>query len=589
MRNRVHGHDHRVSRVRAPRLTGRWVGPEPDLAGVPVLLDFWTGSCVNCVHVLAELRAHVPPGLLVVGVHTPKFPHEAGHDAVAAAVARLEVDHPVLDDADRTTWSAYAVRAWPTLVLVDADGYVVASRSGEGHVAELVALAAGLPGRSAEPPRALPDDGPLRFPARVLRAPAGGTLVVDAGHHRLLLGDRVIGSGERGHVDGDHPSFAAPQGVAVLPAELAERLGHDLVVADTGNHVLRGVRSADGRTTTVAGTGAPARARSGGGPARDTDLSSPWDVVWWPAFGEVVVAMAGTHQLWAFDPVAGTVRVIAGTTAEGLLDGPAERAWLAQPSGLAVDGDRLWFVDAETSALRSLRFPGGVDRSVPRTGDPRMANVDPVARPGGVVETAVGAGLFEFGAQDGAASAARLQHPLGLAVDGGTVLVADTFNGALRRHDPVAGRVETVLDGLAEPVDVLREGDDLLVVESAAHRVSRWTLPVPDRRELPARRLAPAAGLRVEFTPPAGRHVDERWGSPYRVQVQGVAGEEPGEEPGQELVRSLRPRGRGVLTVVVRVATCDDAAGTCRLEEFTRLVPFTTADDGEAELLLRLP
>ncbi|MBB2902599.1 thiol-disulfide isomerase/thioredoxin [Kineococcus radiotolerans] len=573
-----------MSRVRAPRLVGRWVGPAPDLAGVPVLLDFWTGSCVNCVHVLAELREHVPPGLLVVGVHSPKFPHEASPGAVEAAVARLEVDHPVLDDADRTTWSAYAVKAWPTLVLVDAGGRVVATRSGEGHVAELVALAADLPARPA-PPVAVPaGDGPLRFPARLARTAAGELLVVDAGHHRLLVGDRPIGSGARGRTDGPAPSFAAPQGVAVLPPDLADALGYDLVVADTGNHLLRGVRSADGRTTTIAGTGAPARGRSGGGPALATALSSPWDVAWWPAFGELLVAVAGTHQLWAFDPVAATVRVVAGTTAEGLLDGPAERAWLAQPSGLAVDGERLWFVDAETSSLRSLRFPGDparLDRSVPRTDDPRMANVDPVAHPGGIVETAVGEGLFEFGAQDGEAAGARFQHPLGLAVDGGTVLVADSFNGSLRRYDPVAGTVETLLDGLAEPVDVLREGEDLLVVESAAHRVGRWRVPVPDRQVLPPARVRPGAVLRVEFTPRPGRHVDDRWGSPYRVQVQGEAGE--------DLVRPLPVPDAEVLRVVVRVATCDDAAGTCALEEFTRLVPLTRAGDGEAELVLHLP
>jgi thiol-disulfide isomerase/thioredoxin len=543
-----------------------------------VLLHFWTGSCVNCVHVLAELRDQVPDGLPVVGVHSPKFPHEAEPGAVETAAARLEVGHPVLDDADRTTWSAYAVRAWPTLVLVDADGYVVASRSGEGHVAELVALAGDLPPAAPGTPRAT-DGGPLRFPARIARTLGGELLVVDAGHHRLLVGERPVGSGERGHVDGLDPSFAAPQGIAVLPADLAARLGYDVVVADTGNHLLRGVRLADGATTTLAGTGRQARTRSGGGEALATDLSSPWDVVWWPAFGEFVVAMAGTHQLWAFDPFAATVRVIAGTTAEGLLDGPAERAWLAQPSALVVDGDRLWFVDAETSAVRWLSFPGGLDRSVPCTEDPRMANVDPVARPGGVVGTAVGGGLFEFGAEDGPAARARFQHPLGAALDAGTVLVADTFNGALRRYDPLTGTVTTLLDGLDEPVGVLREGDDLLVVESAAHRVDRWTLPAPDRAELPAVRLRTGAELRVEFVPPPGRHLDDRWGSPYRVQVEGAGGD------GSE----IRFQGSGVLSVLVRVATCDDGAGTCRLEEFTRLLPFTTAADGEAELVLRLP
>ena len=79
-------------------------------------------------------------------------------------------------------------------------------------------------------------------------------------------------------------------------------------------------------------------------------LSSPWDVAWWD--DRVWVAMAGIHQLWTFDPRTGAVEVAAGTTNEGLLDGPAPEAWFAQTSGLAPAGDRLWIADSETSSLR---------------------------------------------------------------------------------------------------------------------------------------------------------------------------------------------------------------------------------------------
>ncbi|NAZ77565.1 redoxin family protein, partial [Kineococcus sp. T13] len=568
-------------RVRAPRLTGRWVGPRPEPAGRFVLLHFWTGSCVNCVHVLAELRplqARFAGDLVVVGVHSPKFDHEAAPGAVEAAVARLEVEHPVLDDADRSLWSAYAVRAWPTLVLVDPEGYVVATRSGEGHGPELERLVADLlahrPARTAPPVpaggapvraegTAAPAEGTaLRFPARAIALPGGSLLVADAGHHQLveLAADlttvlRRIGSGRRELADGPaaEAGFAAPQGLALLPPRVARLLGADVAVADTGNHAVRGVRLADGHVATLAGTGRQLRRRSGGGPARAQDLASPTDVAWWPdgaadaegSGGELLVAVSGTHQLWAFDPDAGTVRVVAGTTAEGLLDGPAELAWLAQPSGLAVQAAPgggaqeavAWFVDAETSALRTLRRTGPPDRRVPVVTDERMANVDPVALPGAQVSTHVGLGLFEFGHRDGPAERALLQHPLGLALDarGGApaaVLVADTFDGALRRYDPLTRSVETLLTGLAEPADVLVEdgpddgddGDDgdggaVVVVESAAHRLTRWSLRRRERRLLPEVRLAPDAELVVAFTPGPGRRVDERWGPPVRVEV----------------------------------------------------------------------
>ena len=134
----------RSARVRAPELTGAggWIGTggKPlslsDFRGRILILDFWTFCCVNCLHVLDELRpleARFADVLDVVGVHSPKFAHEADHEALLAAVERYEVHHPVLDDPELTTWSQYAVRAWPTLCVVDPEGHLVHVASGEGH------------------------------------------------------------------------------------------------------------------------------------------------------------------------------------------------------------------------------------------------------------------------------------------------------------------------------------------------------------------------------------------------------------------------------------------------------------------------
>ncbi len=141
-------------RVRAPELRGRaWLntgGRDLSLSafrGRFVLLDFWTFCCVNCLHVLDELRPleekHADD-LVVVGVHSPKFVHEADPKALEAAVARYRVEHPVLDDPDLVTWQAYTARAWPTLVLVDPEGYVVAQYAGEGHAHAIDALVTSL-------------------------------------------------------------------------------------------------------------------------------------------------------------------------------------------------------------------------------------------------------------------------------------------------------------------------------------------------------------------------------------------------------------------------------------------------------------
>jgi len=606
--------DGRRARVRAPELAGRgWLNTGGEqltlssLRGRIVLLDFWTFCCVNCLHVLDELRPleeELSDVLVVVGVHSPKFAHEADPDALAAAVERYEVHHPVLDDPELTTWKAYGARAWPTLTVVDPEGYVVAQLSGEGHAHGLKVLLTELVAEHEVKGTLHRGDGPyvppppprtaLRFPGKAVALPDGGVLVTDTAHHQLVELDpdleterRRIGTGSRGLVDGaaTQAAFSEPQGLTLLPAEVADKVGYDVVVADAVNHALRGVRLADGTVFTLAGTGAQLRRREGGGAALMQDLSTPWDVAWFD--GQVVVAMAGVHQLWAFDPLARTVRVLAGTTAEGLQDGPAEEAWFAQTSGLAVtaDGARLWLADSETSALRSLAGTGApADREVPEVADDRLANVAPVARPGYQVATAVGTGLFDFGFRDGPAEQARLQHPLGVAVlPDGSVAVADTYNGAVRRYDPATGEVSTLARDLAEPSDLLVEADGatLVVVESAAHRLVRVAVPAEAQRvdggaqrtSRPPTDVAPGPlALRVAFTPPTGQKLDDRWGDPTRLMVSASPPEllRAGGGSAEGLARDLEldaAVGEGVLHVSVQAAACDGDPDTGEVPE----------------------
>src|SRR3954453_9303091 len=187
-------------RVRAPELRGRgWLNTGgrsislADLRGRFVLLDFWAFCCINCLHVLEELRPleqKYDGELVVIGVHSPKFVHEADADALAAAVERYEVHHPVLDDPELVTWQAYTARAWPTLVLVDPEGYVVAQYAGEGHAHAIDALLTELVERhrdrgtlQPDPAPYIPPDRPdteLRFPAKAISLADKGFLVVDA-------------------------------------------------------------------------------------------------------------------------------------------------------------------------------------------------------------------------------------------------------------------------------------------------------------------------------------------------------------------------------------------------------------------------
>jgi thiol-disulfide isomerase/thioredoxin len=565
-----------------------------DLRGRFVVLDFWTFCCINCLHVLDELRPlerKYAGELVVIGVHSPKFVHEADPVALRAAVERYEVTHPVLDDPELETWQAYTARAWPTLVLVDPEGYVVAQYAGEGHEHAIDALVAELREehlargtlQSGDSPYVAPVPEPrdLRFPAKAIALPGKGFLVADAGHHQLveLAEDaetvvRRIGSGSRGRADGapDAAAFNEPNGLAALPPEVAREVGYDVVVADTVNHLLRGVDTSTGQVTTVAGDGRQWMQGDG-----TTSLSSPWDVAWWQ--DRVWVAMAGIHQLWTFDPSTGEVEVAAGTTNEGLLDGALHEAWFAQTSGLVVDGDRLWLADSETSSLRYVEA--------------------------GRVHTAVGRGLFDFGFQDGSAEEALLQHPLGVTVlPDGSVAVCDTYNGAVRRYDPATATMGTIATGLAEPSGALVDGEHLVVVESAAHRLTRVPLGQVGRAtglsHTTSRPVTEVAAgeleLVVSFEPPPGQKVDDRFGPSTQLLVSATppALVEDGEGRGTDLTRTvvIDPAvGDGILHVAARAASCDAHGGegaACHVHQQDWGVPVRVSPGGTARLVLPL-
>jgi len=481
---------------RAPDLdrVGTWLGTDRPLLfrgalqGRVVLLDFWTSGCVNCLHALPVYRALEErfrgQPFQVVGIHSGKFDAEKEVSAVAEAMARNGIDHPVGTDSDHVVWDQYAIRGWPTAVLVDARGYAVAWFRGEPELGKLTAwvqaalddgrargvLAAG----PAEFQRPGPGEtGPLAFPGKVLALSGGGLAVADSGHHRLLLLDaagklvRAVGSGLEGFSDGpaDVASFRSPQG-------LAERDGA-LYVADTGNHAVRSVDLLSGRVETLAGTG-----RKGEGAiqpaadARTVSLRSPWDLTF---LGDTLwIAMAGSHQLWRLDVRSGALSAGAGSGREGLDDGPLAEATFAQPSGLATDGHVIYVADSEASAIR---------------------RVDPAA---GTVRTLAGEGLFDAGLRDGPLARARFQHPQGLALDRGVLWVSDTFNGAVRRISLADGQVSTVARGLAQPGGLTVTAGRLVVADTDHHRLVTPTPGTGAVAPVPLTGVAPPSVRGVE-------------------------------------------------------------------------------------------
>jgi len=606
----------RRGRVRAPELVGRggWINTKYDLSlealkGKVVLLDFWTFCCINCLHVLDELRPleeHFGDDLVVIGVHSPKFEHERDHEALVRAVARYDVRHPVLDDPDRATWDQYGVRAWPTLVLVDPAGYAVAAVSGEGNAAALEKVIATMieehraAGTLNEAPiETLPPAvgiGPLRFPGKVATGPNSLLAVADSGHNRVVVARvdedgagaevmAVAGTGTRGAEDGGFSgaTFTDPQGLLFLDART-------LLVADTGNHLIRRLDLANETVETVAGNGAQARWGATGGPARETALNSPWDLELWDSV--VVIAMAGPHQLWALNLEKEDVGVLAGSGMENLADGPAQTAAMAQPSGLSSDDGKLWIVDSETSSLRYLDHSGRLF-------------------------TSVGTGLFDFGYRDGPAARALLQHPLGVVTTPDGPVVCDTYNSALRRYDPQKNELVTLVhDGLSEPSGAALLGGELLVADTNNHRLvdvdaDGKVQPFEIRGLLPPAPVPSRGPVAVEIGPveltgeveltatlpiPEGQKLDPSLGPPVQLSVRSEAllsGEDGGLLlTGDELpARTQLALGgaEGNLDVLLRVGTCEEGPGAvCNLNERRWRVAVRRDDEGSPRLNLGL-
>lgn len=476
--------------VRAPDLAHaglRWFNVEAplslrDLAGRLVILDFWTFCCVNCMHILPILRRveeAFPREVAVIGVHSPKFAAERDPDNVARAIARYGILHPVVHDPGFLIWRGYAVRAWPTLMFVSPDGYVLGAHSGEPEpegffqaVSQVVDQIheAGFAPAGRLPLKPLPAaGGRLSFPGKLKRLPGGekAWVLCDPGHHQIvILGDdgrerSRVGSGEPGWQDGEmgEARFQSPQGLAAD--------GEAIYVADTWNHRVRRIERWSGRVTTLAGTGARGLPLGGAAPALATPLASPWDIE--VRGGNLFFANAGTHQLGLLDLARGAVEGLAGSGAEGIEDGPAASAALAQPSGLALDplGGTLYFVDSETSSVRLLALGGQPE-----------------------VRTLAGKGLFDFGHANGPLQGALFQHPLGIAWLGGgagRLLVADSYNGALRIVDLRRMWASDLDDGFdcadpvclpaGEPAGATVDGPGrVFMVDTNNHRVLEYRL-----------------------------------------------------------------------------------------------------------------
>jgi DNA-binding beta-propeller fold protein YncE len=387
---------------------------------------------------------------------------------------RYELDHPVLNDADRKIWMAYGVDTWPTVAVIDPEGFIVAGSKFEHIYHDAVPVIDKLirthraKGTLNEKPMHFTKEqaekassSPLYFPGKVLADSASNRLfIADSTHHRIVITNlegkklAVAGTGKAGHLDGSfgRALFNDPQGMALD--------GNTLYVADRKNHLIRALDLQKHTVRTIAGVGHQGTDIRRGGPAIRTGLNSPWDLL--VHRGYLYIAMAGHHQIWVMDLAKHTVVPFAGTGFEKLVDGPRSGSCFAQPSGLATNGATLYVADSEVSAIRAIPLDGRGD-----------------------VSTLVGIDLFDFGDVDGIGPRVRLQHALGVVFVDGKLYVADTYNSKIKVLDPATRACTTFVGDrktklFNEPGGISYAAGKLYVADTNAHRIQVIDLDTKD-------------------------------------------------------------------------------------------------------------
>ncbi len=495
-----------------------------DLAGQVVVLLFFTPSCVHSREALLTLALldarFTGRPLAVVGIATPRDPADARVDDV---LAEYDVRFPVALDGDAAVWNAYGCGAWPTLVLVDATGRVRFHGLGEPDPSALTSAvrtllaeieyggeAHALPAVARVVPPPVPV-GSLAQPCGLALDAAHGVLwIADTLHHRLVAVDAESGAvrevigGVPGANDGAMASatFCAPRGLAF------DTTAQRLLVADTGNHLLRQV-DAERSVSTLLGNGARSLDRGGGARGVGQGLASPFAVC--ASDGEWLLAVAAAHQIWGMDGT-GLAVVRVGSGVLGRDDGAAATARLSQPRALAVRGREVAFCDFANHAVRLWN------------------------RATDTVATLIGVDAAA-GDAAGDLATARLQQPSAVVWHGDDLIVADTGNGKLKRIERARQQVTTlaVAVPLERPVAMALDGDVLFVADSA-----RRVIVVLDLRRGTARELsidipvpAPSAycvqlraqadcGLKIPLALPPGASVHPD--TPVRVALSCLAG-----------------------------------------------------------------
>ncbi len=419
-----------------PNEQNRWINiarelTKEDLEDRIILLDFWTHACVNCLHIIPEIKkleAEFGNKLLVIGVHSGKFKNEKDIASIKKAVLKYDIQHLVVNDSELKIWNKFNINAWPTLVLINPRGKVEKRYIGENDVKyarkDIINMVEKYRYHlnREKAPILLEKNKIVRtvlsYPTKITFSrnfsyksyEGEAFFIANTGSNNVLVvkpnGEVIVqvGSKTPGLRDGviDMARFNSPSGLLIDE--------NKLYVADTGNHSLRVVDFKEESVKTLVGIGSRGQILSKEKSGLSFALSSPSDIEFFPNKSTIAIANSGSHQILSYDINSKNISVLAGNGYEGIKDGKYPNNYLAQTSDLSVYGQNLYFLDSETSSLRVLNKNGQV-------------------------KTLIGRGLFDFGDKNGDRNKALMQHPLGLFVNSRGAYIADSFNHKIRKYN----------------------------------------------------------------------------------------------------------------------------------------------------------
>ena len=323
----------------------------------------------------------------------------------------------------------------------------------------------------------------LESPRGVAVDAIGNLYIAGPGHHRIrkvsaFTGtiSTIAGTGEQGYSGDGGPATQAQlgysQGVTVDGAG-------NLYIADADNHRIRKVEAATGTISTIAGTGEQGYGGDGG-PATWAQLGYSQGVTVDGA-GNLYIADADNHRIRKVDAATGTISTIAGTGEQGYGGdgGPAARAQLGYPSGVAVDGaGNLYISDFRNNRVRKVDAATGTISTIAGTGEQGYSGdggpaiqaqfsqlhgvavdavgnvyvgdywshrVRKVEAATGTISTIAGTGEQGYGGDGGPATQAQLRYPSGVTMDGaGNLYIADAGNHRVRKVEAATGTISTI-------------------------------------------------------------------------------------------------------------------------------------------------